>query len=123
MKITKDKTIREVKDLFSFKFPGLKMEFYEKKNEAYKGSEVANQFDENLKIAEINPNITSGEIVFRNENTTRDIEQSFEDLFGLHVQVFRRSNELWLQTSATDDWTLEVQNRKGIHSTQSSINS
>lgn len=119
MTVTKDNTIREIKEFFSSKFPGLKIEFYEKHHEAYKGSQGSIQYDENLTIAEINPSITSGEIMFQDSNTTKGLEQKFEDLFGLHVQVFRRSNDLWLQTIATDDWTLEVQNRKGLHSIQS----
>jgi len=119
MIITKDKTIKEVKDSFSSKFPGLKIEFYKNKHKAYKGSESTKQYEDGLTIVEINPDISSGVIDFKSERTTKSIEQSFEDLFGLHVQIFRRSNDLWLQTSTTDDWTLEVQNRKGLHSIQS----
>jgi hypothetical protein len=34
----------------------------------------------------------------------------------MNIQVFRRSGMLWLQTSATDDWTLATQELKGGHS-------
>ena len=39
--------------------------------------------------------------------TVETLESMFEDEFGLHVQVFRKSGETWLQTSVTDHWTLE----------------
>lgn len=118
MKITKQKTLKEIKEDFNSKYPGLKIEFYKKKHENYEGSSIDNQYGDSLTIADINPKIT-GEIILSDASPVKEVEQEFEDLFGLHIQIFRRSNELWLQTSTTDDWTLGVQNRKGIHSTQS----
>ena len=44
------------------------------------------------------------------------VESDFRDLFNLNIQIFRKSKDLWLQTSATDDWSLEKQNSKGLHS-------
>ena len=38
-------------------------------------------------------------------------------LEDLNLQVFRKSSDIWLQTSATDHWTLEKQNGKGQRST------
>ena len=37
------------------------------------------------------------------------VERLFEKEFGLHVQVFRQSGEVWLETSVSDDLTLEQQ--------------
>ena len=42
-----------------------------------------------------------------------DFEKMFHDKFGLNVQVFRKSGNLWMQTTSTDHWTLAEQNRKG----------
>lgn len=119
MVITNNKTIKEIKEVFNTEFPGLKIEFYKEEHENYQGSEKATQYDENLTIGDINPTKSSGEITINETDITSNIEQMFEKTFGLHVQIFRRSKELWLQTSATDNWTIEVQNRKGIHSLQS----
>ena len=47
-----------------------------------------------------------------------DVEKEFEDKFGIYVQVFRRSKDLWLQTVSTDHWDLKTQNSKGIHSVE-----
>jgi hypothetical protein len=34
--------------------------------------------------------------------------------FGLCVQVFRKSGNHWIETSLTNSWTLEQQNREGF---------
>ena len=41
-----------------------------------------------------------------------ELENAFAKSFGFAVQVFRKSGNVWLQTTATDDWTLEEQNLK-----------
>lgn len=121
MVIAKEKSLREIKDIFTFIFPGLKIEFYKAPHQKNELSPQSSQYDENLRLSEINSNLLNDEFMFSPEKTVAEFEREFENKFGIHVQVFRRSNELWLQTAATDDWTLEVQNRKGIHSTQSKI--
>lgn len=115
MKITKEKTLKEIKDSFTSSYPGLKIEFYNNKHDGYQGSCAQNQYDDCLTIVEINSK-KDGEIILNDTDTVKEIEQKFENLFGLHIQIFRRSKELWLQTSITDDWTLAMQNRKGVHS-------
>ncbi len=45
--------------------------------------------------------------------TVAELEQNFNDVYGLSVQVFRKSGNVWLETTATDDWTLKSQNEQG----------
>lgn len=118
MKLDKAMTIAEVQKGFAGLYPGLRIEFYAKEHKDHSGSALKDQYSNSLTIGEITEGKVDGEINFGPERTVADIEGEFEDRFDLHVQIFRRSNTLWLQTSATDDWTLEVQNRKGLHSTQ-----
>jgi hypothetical protein len=49
-----------------------------------------------------------------------EFEKAMESTFGLHVQVFRKSGNVWLETSATDGWTLDEQNDEG-HSLQQQL--
>jgi hypothetical protein len=42
-----------------------------------------------------------------------NLEQKFENELGLFIQVFRKSGNVWLETSATDSWTLAEQNEEG----------
>ena len=39
----------------------------------------------------------------------------FKEIYDLNVQVFRRSGNIWLQTTATDHLSLSAQNEKGGH--------
>ena len=53
-------------------------------------------------------------IIFIEENMpTWQVERLFESELGLHVQIFRKSGSIWLETSVTDDLTLDQQNAKG----------
>ncbi|MDE3144966.1 MAG: hypothetical protein KGL19_12475, partial [Bacteroidota bacterium] len=45
--------------------------------------------------------------------TVSELEQKFNDIYGLSTQVFRKSGNIWLVTTVTDKWTLEEQNRQG----------
>jgi hypothetical protein len=41
------------------------------------------------------------------------LEKDFQKHYKIGVQVFRRSGNVWLQTSVTDNWSLETQNETG----------
>ena len=43
-----------------------------------------------------------------------ELENDFSGQFGLQVQVFRKSGEVWLQTTKTDNWTLIEQNQAAL---------
>ena len=116
MIITKDKTIKEIKEVFNNSFPGLKIEFYKKHHGAYEGSMKDAQYDEHLTFEKISSSISSCEIDLSKTQSTKEVEDAFEERCALHVQIFRMSKDLWLQTSTTDDWTLEHQNEKGLQS-------
>ena len=118
MKIQIDKKITDIQSEFSKKFPGLKLEFYKKEHAANEGSLIKNQLNPGTALSEIMKEEDAGEYKISPEMTVAELEAGFEERYGLHVQVFRRSASLWLQTTTTDSWTLEVQNRKGIHSLQ-----
>lgn len=118
MIIDKSKTIASIKEQFNEKYPGLKIEFFDQPHDVSKGSPAEHQYPDDLTLNDISRDGAGGDISLDPNMTVAAVEQTFEDKFGLHVQIYRRSNKLWLQTSATDEWTLEVQNRKGLHSVQ-----
>jgi hypothetical protein len=41
------------------------------------------------------------------------LEGHFSDIYGLDVSIYRQSGKAWLETSATDSWTLAQQNKMG----------
>ena len=116
MFISDSKTIREVKNEFHDKFPWLKIEFYSKSHGTGEGSPESLHLDDELTIAQVRSVHGEGELSIHGNLRVASLEESFRDGYGLNVQVFRRSGELWLQTTSTDDWTLAEQNDKGANS-------
>jgi hypothetical protein len=112
-----EKTIAEVQREFGTLFSALSLQFFTKKHEAYKGSPAKFMIqDTNQKLVEIEKHPHSGSLYIEPEMPTWQLERLFEEAFGLHVQVFRKSGNTWLETSVSDDLTLETQNVKGLQS-------
>lgn len=112
MKINRNSKLSEIQKYFNDKYPGLKLEFYSKEHKDHAGSPKSVQIDEDFLVTNLNESLEEG--ILNTEETRRvsDVEQEFENKFGLHVQIFRRSKELWLQTVSTDHWDLKTQNSK-----------
>ena len=120
MKIKIQGSIKQIKDTFTEIYPGLKLEFYSQAHSPHKGSRAGDELADDTDLSGISKESKEHSIDINDQITVGELEKAFEDFFGLHVQIYRKSKDIWLQTSSTDDWTLEVQNRKGIHSTEGS---
>ena len=111
--IDDSKTLEDVKNEFSGVFPYLKIEFFEKAHSDGAGSPKSELIDENLSIGNIRTQHNEGEVEINAEMAVGEVERRFEENYGIHVQVFRKSGDIWLETSATDDWSLADQNETG----------
>jgi hypothetical protein len=118
MEIKKTDTIKEIQMRFNSAYSHLKLKFYSKAHDDFKGSSGRDEVDSEALLGKVNPDIKDGTIDISESVTVQQLENNLEENFGLHAQVFRKSNHLWLQTSATDDWTLGEQQRKGKNSVQ-----
>jgi hypothetical protein len=110
IQITDEKTIERVQQEFREQFPYLKIEFYEAEHSTGQGSPEALRVHVEKTIGEVRLKHENGHLNIRGNLKVSALEQAFHDTFGLNVQVFRKSGSLWLQTTATDDWTLREQN-------------
>ena len=109
--ISKEKTIHDVQQDFSSQFPFLKLEFYKRENaDAALPVKKHLSHSTSLKQAGLKEN---GVLDVQNETTVVSLEKKFLSDFGLNVQVLRKSGMLWLETTVTDNWTLEKQNEHG----------
>lgn len=54
-----------------------------------------------------------GEIILNDEMTVGELEQKFKEQFDLNVQVFRKHGNSWIETTVTDNWSLQKQNEEG----------
>lgn len=113
MFISNEKTLRQVKLEFQEKFRWLKLEFYSKAHEAGEGSSAQTHLDDSLTIGQVRSLHSEGELNVHGNMKVSTLESELAARYGLHAQVFRRSGEVWLQTTSTDDWTLSEQNDKG----------
>ena len=113
MIISNEKTLRDIQSEFHKKFPHLKIEFYTEPHQVGKGSPVGETLEPEQTIGTVRDKNKTGDLKIVPEMEVGELERLFTEKFGLNVQVFRRSGNLWMQTSATDSWTLEKQNRKG----------
>ncbi len=118
MKIKKTDTIKELQIRFNSAYSHLKVKFYSKSHDEFEGSSEKNEVDSETLLSVVNPELKDADIDISEDITVQELENNFEEKFGLHAQVFRKSNHLWLQTSATDDWSLGEQQRKGKNSVQ-----
>jgi len=111
IEIRKNKTVADVQDNFSEFYPFLKVDFY-KKSSGRLGSAVKQKL---IKTTLLNNagNGREGVMEIADSMTVGQLEKSFNDRFGMIVQVSRKSGTLWLETTMTDSWTLRQQNEHG----------
>ena len=116
MIIDNNTTTQELGNAFISDFPYLKIKFYNKGHEHFHGSPKNEEISEEKKLSDLNPDLPLGELNWEKTMSVDSLETIFEEKFGLHIQVFRKSGDQWLQTSVTDHWTIEKQNLKALES-------
>ena len=112
--INEQLTIEVVQKQFNKVFPFLKIEFFKEKHQKGIGTEKKNMYvNRNEYLFVIAHQDKCGQIQLEGNQTVEQLEEIFETNFGLHVQIFRKSGKIWLETSTTDGWTLNQQNEEG----------
>lgn len=106
--ITDDRKIADIQAEFNGHFPNLKIEFYSKEHHEGEGS-AGKMIDASKTIGEVRTKHNEGDISINGHAKVSTLEEKFHDVFGLNVQVFRKSGDVWLQTTVTDEWTLSEQ--------------
>ncbi len=114
IRIFREQTISEVQEAFAKAYPFLKLVFFTKPHKAFKGRHAKFLIeDRGIKLASLEKQPKDGVLYLEPEMPVWQVERLFEEEFGLHVQVFRKSGNTWLETSVTDSMSLEQQNAKG----------
>lgn len=107
--INKTSILQEIQLKFSIVYPHLRLQFYKKPHEWGAACPEAEKLVSSLSIDEVCSIPTAAWIDIGEKVVTGDMEQSFYDLLGLSVQVFRKAGDAWIQTTSTDVWTLGKQ--------------
>lgn len=116
MEITIDDTSRlcDIQKEFSRHFPYLKLEFFGFQPEQKKIFTRKNLItDTRQTLGDVRHIHRPGHVSINGHLKVSTLEQNFRGNYGIHVQVFRKSGNIWLETTVTDDWTLSKQDRKG----------
>lgn len=117
--IFKKTTVGKIKRQFAAVYPFLKLEFfYDKHNKQVSTFDsIAN---DNTRLEKVQPLMREGCIAINDTMKVMDLEEKFKADHLLLVQVFRRSGNIWLETTMTDNWTLLQQNTHGKEITEHS---
>jgi hypothetical protein len=109
--ISKSRTIHELQQDFTNCYNFLKLEFY-KPMEAGASVRLRERIPHSalLRSAGLKDN---GYVEINDEMTVGDLEKRLFEQFGLSVQVSRNSGGIWLETTMTDNWSLQKQNDYG----------
>lgn len=102
-----------IQEEFNKMFPYLRLEFYAKPSKANGAPATKFVSSDSKTLAECRTLHNNGIVTIVPSMSVYDLEQQFRDVYGLGVQIFRKSGKVWLETTVTDAWTLEEQNRQG----------
>ena len=113
VEISDKKRLIDLQEEFNRQFPFLQLEFYSKPHAEGQASSENDLLKNDLLVGDVREMHNSGHFNIDGNMKVGDFENLFYQLFGLNVQVFRKSYGKWLQTWATDIWSLNEQNRRG----------
>lgn len=106
-------TISELQKQFSVEFPYLKIEFFDIPHTSSNKLTKAHLFPAGRLLGVCRKMRNEGIIIINPEDTVEKLENIFWNEYGLSAEVFRRSGNLWIETSLSNSWTLKLQNEEG----------
>ena len=112
MKIANERTLKDLQEDFQKAFPFLKIEFYKSGHKIGEDNNKEEALDLSLLVGDVRALNNYGLMTIDQDLKTGEFEKLFAQIYGLNVQVFRKSYGEWLQTWATDNWTLKEQNER-----------
>lgn len=102
-----------IRDAFNKVYPFLKIEFVTGRHNPGEPTAATDLIHDDLLLGQISSDLKKGSIVIDPGDTVAFIEQTFQERFGLPVQVFRKQKNNWIETTKTDQLTLARQNEIG----------
>ena len=98
---------------FQKEYPFLKLEFYRYPLKSKNHSRKPQPISGDLPIAMARREGTEGALDIDQKRSVEEIETDLNIMFGLHVEILRRSANMWIKTSLTHHWSLGHQNLEG----------
>jgi hypothetical protein len=119
--LSSESTLRDINREFQGHFPCLKLKFYRHTHQSGETSFFDNKISTRQPLKNIS-DLVPAYINVDPMDTVAEVEQRFQNKFGLPVQIFRRAGDVWVETAQTDDLTLQKQNSMGFVAPKISFN-
>ena len=110
-----ESTIKDLNREFQKQFPFLQLEFFNKSHKPGEQSILQQKIADRTPLKNIST-LVPAFITIEAFHTVTEVEQRFQNKYGLPVQVLRKAGDLWVETAQTDTLTLEKQNCIGAAS-------
>ena len=107
LQIQKDGQFKQAQQQFSAIYPFLKIEAINKPvlhGKMMLSNKISSNHTKTSDTIQIN---------IDKEKTVAGLEQEFFEKASVHIKLYRRFCNVWIETSLTDDWTLAQQNSEG----------
>ena len=113
LQIDKNDSLKTFQQQFNANYPFLKIEFFKKISIDKPSIDLSISLKTNSEknINEFKNGFVNIDV--NRKKTITELEKDFEKLLGLSARVFRKSGNVWVETSITNDWSLEDQNEEG----------
>jgi hypothetical protein len=121
IEINDNTSLLEIQKVFNDYYPYLQIAFYGKPHKKYEASAESDRIPPGTTVGKIKKTHISAVLEILPLNKVAELEFEFEQRFGLSVQVLKKENEGWEQTSGMDDFTLKELNEMGRYSSDESI--
>lgn len=111
--IDDSRKLADIQKEFNDFFPFLSLDFFSKDSDFSHPDAKRIKYLDGMTAGSCRTMKGAGTLIIFPEMAVDDLEKIFKEHFGLSVQVLRRSGNVWLKTSHTNDWSLTQQNRQG----------
>jgi hypothetical protein len=109
--IDHDTQVQALQEKFNALYPFLQLHFIRTLEENGKPVKKIIKAAPEQKLREISGKLVPGMVSVSESRAVAEVLDDFRS-HGVIVQVYRKSGTLWVETSLTEDWTLERQNRE-----------
>ena len=118
LEIDESTRLVDLQKYFSASFPFLKLVFFKELQPMNGERKKIDLIDSKGLINSLRTNKKEVFLEIHYWQKTETVEKLFRDKAGLYVKIRRKQGEHWIETSGTDDLTLEEQNDIGRKATQ-----
>lgn len=109
--------VHAIQEEFSTLFPDLRIEFHGKPSKQGGAPSDKPKVSGSHSIGDCRTIHDSGTLTITPLMTIADLERSFSDVYGLSVEVMRKSGSSWIIADHKNDWPLEKQNTAVVDTT------